>query len=219
MAEIKIEKKKPIWPWVILVLVILAILYFFVFADNDDDDMDDMDDLDDTEQLEEGTVWGDEDTTSWEEETDTTAWDVTEDTLTDSGVSGYVNYIADTSKMGVDHLYTNNALIELMNAVQAKANEINYDITADMKAVKEDAKAIEENPTAATHASSIKSAGTKLANILQKMQQEKYPNLSKDVQEMKTAANNIDASVDTLQQKDQINKFFNEAADVLRKMS
>ena len=30
MAEIKIEKKKPIWPW-ILVLVIIASLIYFVF--------------------------------------------------------------------------------------------------------------------------------------------------------------------------------------------
>ena len=51
------------------------------------------------------------------------------------------------------------------------------------------------------------------------MQEQNYPDLATDVEEMKTAANNIDGSVQTLQQKDQINKFFNEAADVLRKMS
>ncbi len=66
MAEIKIEKKKPIWPWIILVLVILALLYFLVFAD-DDDDKDDMDDMN-TEQVEEETAWEDDtDTTTWED--------------------------------------------------------------------------------------------------------------------------------------------------------
>src|SRR5690554_5670791 len=29
MAEIKIEKKKPIWPWVIVIFVILVAIYFF----------------------------------------------------------------------------------------------------------------------------------------------------------------------------------------------
>lgn len=217
MAEIKIEKKKPIWPWIILVLVILAILYFLVFA-NDDDNVDDMDDMD-TEQVEEGTVWDDEDTTSWDNETDTDSWETDTLSATGQGVAGYLTYISDQNRMGVDHQYTNNALIELMNAVQAKADEINYDITADMEPIKQDAQKIQNDPTATNHANTIKSAGTKLANVLQKIQKQQYPNAAQDVEEMKTAANNIDGSVLTLQQKDQINKFFNEAADVLRKMS
>lgn len=217
MAEIKIEKKKPIWPWIILVLIILAILYFLVFADNDDND--EVDEMDETEQIDDETVWEDEDTTSWENETDTTSWATEGDTLGAAGVSSYLTYISNTSKMGVDHQYTNNALIELMNAVQAKANAMNYNIDADMQSVRQDAKVILNDPTAKNHANRIKQAGTKLANILQKMQQENYPDLSQEVEEVKTAVNNIDGSVETLQQKDKINKFFNEAADVLRKMS
>ena len=212
MAEIKIEKKKPIWPWIILVLVILALLYFLVFAD-DDDDNDDMDNTE-TEQIEEGTAWEtDEDTTSWDTQS------TTSDTLSGQGVSGYLAYVSDKSKMGVDHQYTNNALISLMNAVQAKADEMNYDISADMQSVRQEAQKIQQDPTATSHANTIKSAGTKLADVLGKMQKEKYPDLSNDVQEVKTAANNIKADVQTLDQKDQINKFFDEAADVLRKMS
>jgi hypothetical protein len=207
MAEIKIEKKKPIWPWIILVLVILAILYFLVFADDGDDD--DIDEIT-TEQV--------EDETAWEEESDTTTWETESDTL-GQGVQGYLTYVADESRMGIDHEYTNNALIQLMNAVQAKADEMNYDISADMQSVRQEAQAITQDPMATTHANTIKSAGTKLANILQKMQQEQFPNLNNDVQEVMTAANNIDGSVQTLNQKDQVNKFFNEAADVLRKMS
>lgn len=220
MAEIKIEKKKPIWPWIILVLIILAILYFLVFAN--DDDADDMDDMDDIEQIEEDeVVWDDADTTSWEEETDTTGWDTTRDTLgtSETIVTGYLTHVADSTKMGVDHQYTNMALLKLMDAVQAKAKEINFDISTEMAQVKKDAKAIEDNPMAATHSNKIKDAGTKLANILQKMQQQKFPELSKDVQEMKTAVSKVDGSVQTLQQKDQIKKFFKEAADVLEKMS
>jgi len=29
MAEIKIEKKKPIWPWILLILIILIGVYIF----------------------------------------------------------------------------------------------------------------------------------------------------------------------------------------------
>ncbi|WP_194139158.1 hypothetical protein [Flavobacterium hungaricum] len=34
MAEIKIEKKKPIWPWIIVLLLIAAVVYFVYFRDN-----------------------------------------------------------------------------------------------------------------------------------------------------------------------------------------
>jgi hypothetical protein len=35
MAEIKIEKKKPVWPWILLVLILAAVIYFFVFRDKE----------------------------------------------------------------------------------------------------------------------------------------------------------------------------------------
>ncbi|WP_165571365.1 hypothetical protein [Flavobacterium reichenbachii] len=35
MAEIKIEKKKPIWPWIVAVLLIAALVYFVFFRNND----------------------------------------------------------------------------------------------------------------------------------------------------------------------------------------
>lgn len=205
MAEIKIEKKKPIWPWIILVLVILAILYFLVFA-GDDDELDDVE----TEQIEE---------TTWEEDADTTTWDDQMGADTLGGVSSFLAYIEDDARMGIDHEYTNNAIIELMNAVQAKADEMNYDITADMQSVRQEAQAIEQDPMALTHADKIRSAGMQLANILEKMQQQNYPDLSNDVAEVKTAAQNINAATPTLDQKDQVKSFFDEAADVLRKMS
>lgn len=212
MAEIKIEKKKPIWPWIILALVILALLYFLVFADNDDND--DLDD-NETEQVEEGAAWEDDtDTTSWDNETS----DMRSQT-TGQGVEGYLAYISDDQRMGVDHEYTNNAIVELMNAVQAKADEINYDISADMQSVRQDAQAIQQDPSSLNHANTIKTVGTKLANVMEKMQQEKYPNLSQDVAEVKTAAENINASTPTLDQKDQVKKYFDEAGDVLEKMS
>lgn len=34
MAEIKIEKKKPIWPWVIALLLIGAVVYYIFLRDD-----------------------------------------------------------------------------------------------------------------------------------------------------------------------------------------
>lgn len=34
MAEIKIEKKKPVWPWIVAILLISAVIYYIYFRDN-----------------------------------------------------------------------------------------------------------------------------------------------------------------------------------------
>lgn len=50
MAEIKIEKKKPIWPWVLITIIILAAIAYFIYANNETDDYPDdinSDDVDD----------------------------------------------------------------------------------------------------------------------------------------------------------------------------
>ncbi len=49
MAEIKIEKKKPVWPWILIGLIILAVIAFVVFASEDDDEYNN----DDTDELRE----------------------------------------------------------------------------------------------------------------------------------------------------------------------
>ena len=35
MAEIKIEKKKPIWPWIIVALIIGALIYYIFVQDHE----------------------------------------------------------------------------------------------------------------------------------------------------------------------------------------
>jgi hypothetical protein len=35
MAEIKIEKKKPLWPWIVAVLLIAALIYYMYSSDNE----------------------------------------------------------------------------------------------------------------------------------------------------------------------------------------
>lgn len=37
MAEIKIEKKSPIWPWILLAVVIVGVLIYVFASDRDDD--------------------------------------------------------------------------------------------------------------------------------------------------------------------------------------
>lgn len=42
MAEIKITKKAPVWPWILLIVIIIAGLFFlFFYGDTDEDSIDD----------------------------------------------------------------------------------------------------------------------------------------------------------------------------------
>lgn len=205
MADIDIEKKKPVWPWILLGLVILALLLFLVFAN--DDQIDDTEDFEDTET----------------EQLDTMEDDQMRDTLsrttTGDDVESYMTYIEDTTRMGVDHDYTSGALIHLVNAVESKAREMNYDIDANLVQLQQDAERLSQDPTATDHANQIKQAGEEIAGILEGMQEENYPGLSDEVEEVKTAVEDIDPNQDAMQQRETIKTFFEEAGDVLREMS
>lgn len=40
MAEIKITKKAPVWPWILLLLIVIAgIIFFFFYVDTNEDDV------------------------------------------------------------------------------------------------------------------------------------------------------------------------------------
>lgn len=217
MAEIKIEKKKPIWPWILLGLIILGIILYFLLAGNNDD-MDDMDDMDDnrTEQVTDTTYTDNQrsGTQDWDDASGNTPG-----TSNENSVSNYLAHVGDRDRMGVDHEYTNNALLHLINAVEAKAAEVNVDIDQDLEEMRNNAEAITENPQATNHANHIKETGNKIADALEKIQESNYPNLSDDVEDVRTALQEIDGSVLTLEQREEINSFFKESADVLQNMS
>ncbi len=51
MAEIKITKKAPVWPWILLIVIVIAGLFFlFFYGETEEDDLDDN-----TSELEEVT--------------------------------------------------------------------------------------------------------------------------------------------------------------------
>jgi hypothetical protein len=208
MAEIKIEKKTPVWPWILLGLLILAVILYFVFADDDTDDVYDDDDTEQVMTPSETEEDYSENTANWED-----------DNLSgDDSVSKYVAHIGDKEKMGIDHQYSSEALVLLINALENRTEEANINTDVEMEELKKDVRAIKEDPQSLNHANSIKNVGMKIVNLMEKVQKEKYPNISQDVQETRTAVQNIQPSTPTLDQKDAMNSFYKEAGDVLQKM-
>ncbi|MDQ6815127.1 MAG: hypothetical protein M3040_15430 [Bacteroidota bacterium] len=191
MTEIKIEKKKPVWPWVLLGLGILALLlYFFLFRNKSD-------------QVQQAPA--------------AALIDVHENNST---VAAYVMFInSDTNKMTLDHSFTNEALLKLTDATNAMANAVGFSVKADLDKAKDLANKITNDPFETSHADNIKKAANIIARALENLQQAKYPELQNDASEVKIAAESINAETLTLDQRDAVKTFFGKAANLLQKMN
>ncbi len=211
MAEIKIEKKKPIWPWVLGVLILLALVYFFWASNDGSDDIDDGVVIQDTTQtiIDERKDTNSDSTALYSGKYGTV--------VTEKAVSNYLTYI-DNDNMGLDHEYTNGALIHLITATEAEANNLNVNITANLDKALENAAFIKKDPTSLAHADKIKNASMEIASALKTIQEQKFDNLIDQANEVKAAAEKIDIKTPTLDQKKDVKNFFERAGILLQKM-
>ena len=194
MAEIKIEKKKTIWPWILVGLLVLAVILYFLFFRKDNDD-------------------------NMSVETTTTPV-VDSSNMNNSSVDAFVTFVSsDTATMGLDHVFTHNALIKLIAATKSTADKKGFNIQADLDKAKEDADKITVDPMVTTHADFIKDATNRISTALQNLQRANYPQLSTESQKVKDASNDISTADLTLDQKQTVKTFFNNAADLLKKMN
>ncbi len=200
MAEIKIEQKTQAWPWVLAGLVIAAVLVYFLVFQDDDEYAD--------------ATTNENYTTNTTNETNLV--DVRENNST---VAAYVNFVENDTKMSLDHAYTNEAFLKLIDATDAMANEVGYDVQADLEKAREQADMITEEPFETTHANTIRKVADIVSNVLQNIQKAKFPSLANDVQGLKSAAGAIKPDVQTLEQRDAVNNYFAKASDLLNKMN
>lgn len=134
-------------------------------------------------------------------------------------ISEYINFVsADNNKMKLDHAYTSEALLKLTDATKAVADKAHYTINEDLNKIKDYAKQVTEDKLATTHANDIKKAADVITKVLGSIQEMKYPALSNEAGQLKEASSAINPDVLTLQQKNEIKKYFEKAADLLAKM-
>lgn len=197
MAEIKIKKKAPIWPWIVGALVVALLIYLLVFNDKDDD-VDDGMVVDETEQVVvQDTV------------------DNTTPVAPTSEIDEYNTYISDQSNMDMAHDYSSTALTKLIAATRATADKLGVDINADLSEADKKASEITNNPESLKHANMIKDAAQKITNALKTLQTEKFPDLQSQYKEVETAVSNINVKTPALDQKDAIKGFFSKASNLL----
>lgn len=189
MAEIKIEKKRTIWPWILLAILVVAFLiYYFGFRDSESNEP--------VAQMTSDTA-----------------------TMRSSEVDNYVQFISTGDTMGLDHRFTNEALLRLTSAVEAKAQQVEVDIATDLDQVREHARNITQEPFETSHANSIRKAADMLTSAMRKIQESKFTNLGSEMTDVQNAANSIKPEVLTLNQRDEVKSFFRESSDLLQSMN
>lgn len=190
MTEIKIEKKRAIWP-LFLILAVVAVVLYFLF-------------------------WNKKEAAP--EEPPVAALTGTEEA--NRTVAAFVSFVnADTNTMGLDHAYAHEALLRLTDATSAVAAQAGSNIQADLDQVKSYAAAITRDPYVTTHADTMRKAADILSGAIQNLQQAKFPALGNEATELRTAAAAINPDVLMLDQKDAVKSFFKKAADLLQKMN
>jgi hypothetical protein len=202
MAEIKIERKRQIWLWLLIGIIVAgAIIYFVVFQGSAN--------ISKTEVVtEEDYISG---------TNDTNLLGVKENNSTVAAFVGFVEN--DTNRVSLDLSYINEAFIKLTAAVNAMAEEIDYDIQADLEKVNESTVLVENEKFDSSSSKNIRNATDNSATALQNMQQAKYPWLAEEVEELKSASAEISTEIKTLEQKDAVKNYFVKAADLLQKMN
>ena len=202
MAEIRVEKKKPVWPWILLaILIILALLYFFVWADGNESDADEQDE-DQIEQLDQ--------------------YETTENTDNDypnNATAAYLSYIenaGDEDSLGVDPRYTREALQKLGLAVNSQTTSIGREPTSELGKLADSTRV----SNAPISNDSIKRAGEVIVRNLEELQKRTYSELSDEIQELRETLNAIGTTTGeaSSEESEAVTRFFTTAAEVLREM-
>jgi oligoendopeptidase F len=196
MAEINIQKKKrPIWPWILGILVIVAAIILLG--------------RDDTRKEAEQAV----------------APITNGDSEVPEEISEYVAFVrtSDTEQqMEIDHNYTAEGLQRLASALDALVSDTetdNMNMDDRKNRIEEVANYIQQDPHAGTHADSIRAAFMVASEVIEAVQRQNFPNLSGEAQSVRSAAQGIDPNTLTLEQTENVKRFFDESASALNEMA
>ncbi|RAJ25171.1 hypothetical protein LX77_01472 [Gelidibacter algens] len=213
MAEIKIEKKRPVWPWVVLILIVLAIIVYFIYENRDNDDYnDDLNDGTTTEQMDD----------SIDLQSDSTYDPNQNYSSTFDEFSAFEESISDSTRIAVDSSYTKKAFSNLAKAVVAKADESALQNSEALNYLR-DYSTLSANMSSTTQgmeaSKNFKTPSEEIVTVLGAIQSKKYPALQSQVSDLKQIAAKVDGSKRMDGQQAFMNSFLNKAKDVLQAMN
>ena len=211
MAEIKIEKKTPIIPWIMGLILLAAVLGGVYFAFQ-------VDDIYENDNVVMANEVSDDDDNikkrTYPESTTTV--------MIPSEVNTFVAFANDDANykeadMGVHHKYTGDAIRHMGDALVALAEKKGMSDEIKVQALHKDLDAaaddIQRNWKSTDHADHIKVAFLKVSTALNQL-----AGSSADMN-LKEEARRIDPNELTLEQKADVKQFIDKAAMVMRKLA
>jgi hypothetical protein len=220
MADINVERKGPsIWPWIIGLIVLALLIWALAEMLGDDDDAD-------TAPL----------------VTDTTAL-IAEPTAPAAGtpapgavaaavppaVEEYMSTCvqgASPTDMGLQHQYTADCIQRLSGSIDAVINRpevINANVQQRLDNFRQQAERLRaSDPQATTHSNLVRQTFVSAADLLNTVQDERYASatdLDTRATGVRQAAEAVQATTPLLNQRDAVQRFFQEAGETLRMMA
>jgi len=202
MTEIRVERKeRKGWLWALLALLAVALLAWWLLGRNDSGGM--------------------------AVATDSTG--VPAAVTADRGaVDGFLSWAAniDTTSAAaagdLSHDYTATGLRQLAGAIASIARTDSLGGTGvdeQVSALNTLADRLQTEPQSLKHADLAHAAFASAAQLLQDVQQRRFPNVSAQVVSVRQAAEAVSKDRPLLEQRTEINRFFTSAADAVRAMS
>ncbi|MGC1633232.1 MAG: hypothetical protein WA749_14075 [Gelidibacter sp.] len=215
MAEIKIEKKKPLWVWVFLALVVLIIVGYIIYVYQG-----------------ETTPNGDLRNNITREkvnESPSAPMTTNDPNKTSNAYGGtYDNFMAfdesirDSTRISVDSSYTKKAYSNLTKLVVKQADK---NTIADSKALddlRNHSVLITNIATTSSNMENLKNVkmlSDKIASVIGDIQAKSYPALQQEASDLKQLASKISVSTPMNKQQADINAFLRKSRDILKSMN
>ncbi|MCK7590620.1 hypothetical protein M0G43_08550 [Subsaxibacter sp. CAU 1640] len=212
MAEIKIEKKKPVWPWVLLIVILLAIAAFIIYQNQASDDFNE--DFDD--EYSDAEIENNEDDTIYQ---DNAIYDtIRNDEYGTAAMTALMESMRDSTRFGTDSTYTKNALKSLAQLTVSKAEAYNLESSAALTNLQQYAESnvssesrMDKNNQLQTQ---LKKVTDEVVQVIQQLQP-KTNIAAETVNSLKSTANKISATAALSKQQESLQSFFRQAHDIL----
>ncbi|MHA7944002.1 hypothetical protein ACJOV8_013080 [Formosa sp. 3Alg 14/1] len=215
MAEIKIEKKKPIWPWILVILIILGIIMYVIYTPHNEDVYpNDTNTYNSTDTI----IRNNENESAYPATT-------TQETMVSyESSSTYLVQLQEnldgSTAIGTDSVQTRKALYNLAYATASKAEESNI---YDSDALKNLESQLQKHTTSSTNdvdmtkveTLDFKTMSSDITTVIEDIQTNHAPELKEDMSKLKETSNALSTSMAWSEQQKNIEAYFKQAHDIL----
>lgn len=142
-----------------------------------------------------------------------------------ASVTEFENYLRDhpaEEAMAKDHAFTSDGMRLLAAAMESLSQRDGLqgaEVSRQLARLRQEADNIQANEDDTSHAASIRAAFISAAGLMTTLQQQRYPALAMQADQMRHAAEAIDPDRLTLAQKAEVGVFFSRASELLRTMA